>query len=74
MANKTKKAGDKLGTLLVKRGVITAIQLKKALDKQKQLRERTIGDILIELDFADESTISKALNEQLYLMENGNNK
>jgi len=67
-----RKAGDKLGGLLVKKGIISTLQLKKALDTQKKLREKDIGTILYESGVVDEDTIAKALNEQLYLMENGN--
>lgn len=43
----------RLGDLLVSSGVITNEQLKKALEMQKETKER-LGDVLIRADFITE--------------------
>jgi len=52
-----------LGELLVKSDVITQEQLDQALDAQKQTRKR-LGETLVELGFATELQIAKALEMQ----------
>ncbi len=58
------KLGDKLGSIFVKAGLITADQLKKALELQRGTTKR-IGEILVELGLAGELDIAKALSKQL---------
>jgi len=59
----------KFGKLLIQQGNITEEELKKALDKQKELRQqgkyKQLGEILIELGFATEKEILETLSAQL---------
>ncbi|GAX87084.1 general secretion pathway protein E [Lebetimonas natsushimae] len=59
----------RLGDLLIEKGIISEEELNKALEKQKELRERDeykkLGEILIELGFATEKEILEALSRQL---------
>lgn len=51
-----------IGDLLVDRGVITAAQLKEALDEQTvHGHRRLLGEVLIELNFATEAQIMESL-------------
>jgi type IV pilus assembly protein PilB len=63
------KQNVRLGDLLIEKGIITEEELKKALERQKELKERGIykklGEILIELGFATEKEILEALSQQL---------
>lgn len=54
----------KLGSLLVRSGVITKLQLEVALNRQAETGER-LGGILISCGFATEAQILKALSSQL---------
>jgi len=54
----------RLGDLLVQQGLITAEQLKHALDEQKRTG-RKLGRVLVESSYATEEGISKALARQL---------
>ena len=53
-----------LGQLLVEKGVITPQQLKDALEKQRDTTLR-IGEVIVNLNFADRRAIYEALAEQL---------
>lgn len=55
---------DKLGTILVKSGVITDDQVKKALEVQKGTNKR-LGEILIDLGLVSEMDVASALSKQL---------
>lgn len=59
-----RKSRLKLGELLVKEGLITEEQLKKAISVQKKEGKR-IGDILVELDLVKEKEIVATLGKQL---------
>jgi len=53
-----------IGDLLVERGVISAAQLKEALEAQSAHgHRRLLGEVLIELNFASEAQIMEALAE-----------
>jgi len=58
------KLGDRLGELLIKAGLITLEQLKKALEIQRGSTKR-IGEILVELGLVSELDIAAALSKQL---------
>jgi type IV pilus assembly protein PilB len=53
-----------LGEILVQNKVITALQLKKGLDYQRQIGKR-LGDALVELGFIDEDQKLNFLSQQL---------
>ncbi len=63
MKNFKKTTNKHLGELLVERGVITADQLKTAIEHQKKNRG-LIGEVLVELKFATEKDIAQALTCQ----------
>ena len=52
-----------LGELLIERGVISELQLKKALDTQKE-KGGLIGEVLVRLSFTNEEDIAQALTIQ----------
>jgi len=52
-----------LGELLIERGVISKLQLDKALNVQKE-KGGLIGEVLVELGFAKEEDITQALTAQ----------
>ncbi len=54
---------EKLGEILVKKGVITQAQLQKALEEQKRVGGK-IGNILIKLGFINEETLISFLSKQ----------
>ncbi|OGT09535.1 MAG: MSHA biogenesis protein MshE [Gammaproteobacteria bacterium GWE2_42_36] len=56
----------RIGELLLEKNVITAAQLKQALDEQKRTGEK-LGHILISNGAIDESVLLKLLSEQLQL-------
>ena len=60
-------AVKKLGELLIDSGLITADQLRLALDEGKEQRNVRLGAILIEKGFAADSDIAQALAFQLKL-------
>jgi hypothetical protein len=53
----------RIGEFLVREGVITEEQLKKALEYQKEHPEVVFGKVVIELGFAADKDISKALKK-----------
>ena len=59
----------RLGDLLIENKIITQEELLKALDKQKEYKQKDInkklGEILIELGFATEKEILETLSKQL---------
>jgi type II secretory ATPase GspE/PulE/Tfp pilus assembly ATPase PilB-like protein len=63
------KKNLRLGDLLIEKGIITEEELNKALQKQKELREKgeykKLGEILIDLGFATEKEILETLSHQL---------
>ncbi|MDB5050474.1 MAG: type pilus biosis protein PilB [Fibrobacteres bacterium] len=60
----TKKA-QALGAILVENGIITSVQLKKALDFQKETTNLRLGDALVSLGFIDEFQKTHFLASQL---------
>jgi type IV pilus assembly protein PilB len=57
-------AKNKLGTLLVEAGVITAEDLERLLAKQRRSKKR-LGEVAVEQGFAKEEEIVRALAKQL---------
>jgi type IV pilus assembly protein PilB len=55
-----------LGELLLRAGVITEEQLRKALAEQKKWGGK-LGQVLVDLNFLDEGLLVKALSKQLNL-------
>jgi len=59
----------KIGDLLIQEGIITQEDLQKALQKQKEYREKgefkKLGEIIIELGLASEREILETLSKQL---------
>ncbi len=53
-----------IGEQLVKKGILTAAQLKEASEKQR-LSGRLFGEVLVELKFATEDQVTEALSEQV---------
>ncbi|MDE7212819.1 MAG: Flp pilus assembly complex ATPase component TadA, partial [Lachnospiraceae bacterium] len=64
LGEKIGRRKKRLGDLLIDAGVITQDQLMKALDKQKQTRQK-LGATLMEMNFTTEEEIAGALKEQL---------
>ncbi len=58
------KKGIRLGELLINLGVITAEQLRAALEEQKSSKKR-LGEILVEMEAVSEKALAKALSIQL---------
>jgi type IV pilus assembly protein PilB len=54
-----------LGSILVENAIITAVQLKKALDFQKETTNLRLGDALVSLGFIDEFQKTHFLASQL---------
>jgi type IV pilus assembly protein PilB len=54
----------RLGDLLVKKGLITEVQLKVALEEQK-IKNKRLGEILVDLGYIDEKKIIEVLADQL---------
>ena len=54
---------SRLGEMLVKKGLLTADQLKTALDRQKK-EGGVLGSILIQLQYVSEDAVARALSEQ----------
>jgi type IV pilus assembly protein PilB len=63
MAPENKVVEKKLGEILVSRGLITADQLKEALELQKK-DPRLIGELLVELKYVTQESIAWALTVQ----------
>src|SRR5690349_3832380 len=63
MKNFKKTTNKHLGELLVERGVISAEQLKVAIEYQKR-NKGLIGEVLVELKFATEKDIAQSLTCQ----------
>jgi type IV pilus assembly protein PilB len=59
------KKAQALGAILVENGIITAVQLKKALDFQKETTNLRLGDALVSLGFIDEFQKTHFLASQL---------
>jgi hypothetical protein len=55
---------DKLGEMLLNNKLITEVQLKDALEKQKQIGGK-LGTIMCKLRYVNEDQLSKLLSEQL---------
>ncbi len=59
------KKAQALGAILVENGIITSVQLKKALDFQKETTNLRLGDALVSLGFIDEFQKTHFLASQL---------
>jgi len=57
---------NRLGDLLLKKGLITKEDLDKAIEQQKQTAER-LGKVLMDLGFISEDDLYKTLGEQLHI-------
>ncbi len=66
MKDLKKISKKQLGELMVERGVITHEQINKALEYQKEHKDKKLllGEILVELNFATEKDIAEALTCQ----------
>ena len=67
-------SSKRIGELLIEWGIITTVQLKKALDIQKNLEQQAntacrplSGEILVELGIASDQDIIKAFSVQYHL-------
>ncbi len=56
---------DRLGDMLVKNGIISAEQLKSAIEAQDQERERRIGELLVEMGFLSRDALRQHIREQI---------
>ena len=54
----------KLGDLLIKKGLITEVQLKVALEEQK-VKNKRLGEVLVDLGYIDEKKLIESISEQL---------
>jgi len=63
---KYRLSAQKLGDILVKEGLITSIQLERALKRQRLTGER-LGTILTQLGWLQEEDIAKVLSRQLHI-------
>jgi type IV pilus assembly protein PilB len=61
-----KQAGSKLGEILINNKVLNFNQLQKALDIQR-MELRSLGDILIELNYVSDNDLLEALSNQYKL-------
>ena len=64
MAGEVYRRKKRLGDMLIQEGVITQDQLEQALEVKKT-SEKRLGEILCELNFATEESITRALTRQL---------
>ncbi len=56
---------DRLGDMLVKNGIISAEQLKSAIEAQDQERERRIGELLVEMGYLSRDALRQHIREQI---------
>ncbi|MDD4780707.1 MAG: ATPase, T2SS/T4P/T4SS family [Tissierellia bacterium] len=54
-----------IGQLLINSGYINQKQLDRALEVQRKMPDKKLGDILIDLDYVSEENMLKALSERL---------
>ena len=64
MAGEVYRRKKRLGDMLLQEGVITQEQLEQALEAKKTSDKR-LGEILVEMNFTTEASITKALTRQL---------
>ncbi len=57
----------RIGDVLTEMGYVTASQMAKALDYQKEHRDKRVGQILMELGFVEETQVLEALANRLGL-------
>lgn len=57
----------RIGDVLTEMGYVTAAQMAKALDYQKEHRDKRVGQILMELGFVEENQVLEALANRLGL-------
>jgi hypothetical protein len=55
---------EKVGDLLVRKGVVTSDQMDKALLLQRVSKGRRIGQVLVAMNVIDQRTLEEALNDQ----------
>ncbi|MDL1969463.1 MAG: Flp pilus assembly complex ATPase component TadA [Candidatus Desulfofervidaceae bacterium] len=63
---KYRLSAEKLGDILVKEGLITSLQLERALKRQRLTGER-LGAVLTQLGWLQEEDIAKVLSRQLHI-------
>jgi tetratricopeptide (TPR) repeat protein len=56
---------DRLGDILVKSGIITADQLRSAVEAQDRDRERRIGELLVDMGSISRETLRQHIREQI---------
>ncbi len=56
---------DRLGDMLVKNGVITADQLRVAIDAQERQRDRRIGELLMDMGVLARDALRQHIREQI---------
>jgi tetratricopeptide (TPR) repeat protein len=56
---------DRLGDMLVKNGVITADQLRSAIDTQERQRDRRIGELLMDMGYLSRDALRQHIREQI---------
>ncbi|MDE3054029.1 MAG: DUF4388 domain-containing protein, partial [Gemmatimonadota bacterium] len=56
---------DRLGDMLVKNGIITADQLRAAIDAQERQRDRRIGELLMDMGYLSRDALRQHIREQI---------
>lgn len=64
MASFSLEDWSNLGNVLVRRGVITKMQLQRAIYEQRKRRKTKLGELLVELRLCSPCDIEDALREQ----------
>ncbi len=59
-----RRSDERLGTMLLREGLITPEQLEEALRAQKDGRKKTIGEILVEQNQVGADTVARAVERQ----------
>ena len=60
----TYREETRLGSLLVRRGLLSDTELSQALRRQREREGTPLGDVLIELNLCDAAEIDRQLSEQ----------
>ncbi|HUX35268.1 MAG TPA: DUF4388 domain-containing protein, partial [Gemmatimonadaceae bacterium] len=56
---------DRLGDMLVKNGIITADQLRLAIEAQDRHRDRRIGELLMDMGYLSRDALRQHIREQI---------
>lgn len=56
---------DRLGDILVKSGLITAEQLQAAIDRQAHVRNKRLGELLVEMEFLSRPDLERYMRIQI---------